>query len=276
MTRSKAALAYQRGQAMVEMVAMSGVATLLFLGIWYIGKYHDIQASTIQAARYLAWERTVHSPSDVSDPTLQLQTRARLFTFNQNAYKATDSKPDGSNFGRQSSNWDVHSNKARLVDRPNGVITNTRVEGLPGLAAAAISEALALLTKVGGTLTSGEALPRGGMYTGTVTVAVNNVTALPAPLNTLNLKLKESHSVLTNSWDANGPEQAANRTRPFAPASALTQLNPVLKPLFIIVSVIEPDLREFKPGQICPDIVPNDRVEGNNNLPAYAGAQKCY
>jgi hypothetical protein len=34
----------------------------LFLGIRDIGKFHDIQATTIQAARYAAWERTAHGP----------------------------------------------------------------------------------------------------------------------------------------------------------------------------------------------------------------------
>jgi TadE-like protein len=42
----------QRGQAMAEFVVISGVLIFVFFGIWYLGKYHDIQASAIQATRY--------------------------------------------------------------------------------------------------------------------------------------------------------------------------------------------------------------------------------
>ncbi|AZP11383.1 TadE family protein [Undibacterium parvum] len=64
----------QHGQAMVEMVVIGGVMISIFLGIWYLGKFHDIQYSAIQAARYTAWERTAHSAA-FTDATLQAQTR---------------------------------------------------------------------------------------------------------------------------------------------------------------------------------------------------------
>lgn len=80
-----------RGQAMVELV-VSGICCLLFLGIWYLGKFHDLQATTIQAARYAAWERTAQSSAQLSDAQLGNQLRARLFSWNRDAYKHTDSK----------------------------------------------------------------------------------------------------------------------------------------------------------------------------------------
>lgn len=266
----------QRGQAMVEMAAMIGVVTLLFLGIWYLGKFHDIQASTIQAARYSAWERTVHSKAQMSDTQLERQTRARLFTYNQNPYRANDSRANGQAWGAQSPNWQAHGGGTRLVNRPDDVTVRTRSEALPGLAASSFTRALGGITRITGALSGGEALPAGGLQSSTVTVAVNNVASLPAPLNALNLRLSESSALVINSWDANGPRQAARRTEPFAPGSVLADVNRVLAPLRIAISLLEPDFREFLPGQICPDIVPNDRVSGNNNLPAYGGARPCY
>ncbi len=266
----------QRGQAMVELVAMGGVATLLFLAIWYLGKFHDIQASTIQAARYAAWERTVHAPADKTDAQLELQTRARLFTWNQAAYKATDSRTNGAAWGRQSANWQSQNGETQLVERPRDVQVRLRAEGFPGQVAAVFGSSVGAITRLTGAITGGESLPAGGMYIGTVTVALNNVAELPAPLNALNLKLTESNAIATNNWDANGPKQTASRTMPFAPATVLTRLNFLINPLKWALSIIEPSIREFKPGQICPDIVPNDRVEGKTNLPAYAGAQPCY
>jgi hypothetical protein len=40
---------FLRGQAMMEFLVFAGVAISLFLGILYLGKFHDIQAHTIQA-----------------------------------------------------------------------------------------------------------------------------------------------------------------------------------------------------------------------------------
>ena len=50
----------QNGQAMTEMViASSFVLVPLFLLIPLLGKYIDLNQSTIQATRYEAWEYTV-------------------------------------------------------------------------------------------------------------------------------------------------------------------------------------------------------------------------
>lgn len=266
----------QRGQAMIEMVLMAGVTSMLFLGIWYLGKFHDIQASTIQAARYTAWERTVHAPADMSDAQLERQTRARLFTLNRNPYLAADSKANGAAWGQQSPNWNDHGDNQRLVNKPDDVRISTALGPFPGRAAGLVTKVMGSITKISGALTGGEALPPGGLYTGTVTVAVNNVTSMPAPLNALNLKLTESNSLAVNNWDASGPAQTAARVKPFAPATLLDKVSFLLTPMKIGLSLIEPSFRQFNPGQICPDVVPNDRVQGNNNLPVYAGAQPCY
>ena len=51
---------------MMEFLVFVGVAISLFLGILYLGKFHDIQAHTILAARDAAWERTVHDNANLS------------------------------------------------------------------------------------------------------------------------------------------------------------------------------------------------------------------
>ncbi|MES2320139.1 MAG: hypothetical protein V4631_21895 [Pseudomonadota bacterium] len=276
MMRRRPARRGQRGQAMAEMVLMAGVTSMLFLGIWYLGKYHDIQASTIQAARYVAWERTVHAPADMSDTQLERQTRARLFTQNRNAYLAADSKANGAAWGVQSSNWNDHRGNQRLVNKPDDVRISTKLEGFPGKAAGLVTTVMGNITRISGALTGGEPLPPGGLVTGTITVAVNNVTSMPAPLNALNLKLTESNSLAINDWSASGPAQTAARVKPFAPSTILSQVNFLLEPMKAGLSLLEPAFLKFNPGQICPDVVPNDRVQGNNNLPVYAGAQPCF
>lgn len=266
----------QHGQSMVEMVAIAGVATMLFLGILYLGRFHDIQASAIQAARYAVWERTVHSPAQMSDAQLESQTRARLFTYNDKAYKATDSKANGASWGVQSANWYDHGGSERLVKAPDSVKISTAAHGLPGKAATAIEETIGVVSKVGELIGGGEKLPQGGLYTSSVTVAVNNLTNMPAPLNALNLQLTEKGALLTDSWDANGPQQAAERSRTFTPAGQLGKVDKLLAPLKEVIALLEPALEDFHPGQICPDIVPADRLQGNKVIPVYQGAQPCY
>jgi hypothetical protein len=267
----------QYGQAMVEMVVIGGVMISIFLGIWYLGKFHDIQYSTIQAARYTAWERTAHSAT-FTDTTLQAQTRARLFMWDRNAYKSSDGKPNGSSWGGQNAQWGDHGDKAafqRLVDKPDDVVIGTTSGAVPSSLAATFDRLLKTVTDVIGAITSGEPLNQGGLVTGTVKVKIANVGILAAPLNNLNLNLSEKSVLLTDSWDASGARQTAMRTRSFAPAAALASADAVLAPLKTVLSWLEPSFANFNPGQICPDVVPTDRVNGGN-LPVYAGGGACF
>lgn len=273
MKANGAQIARQSGQAMVEACVMFGVIALLFLSIWYLGKFHDLQASTIQTARYAAWERTAR-PSSFSDVDLAKHARARLFMWNQNSFKETDGKAKGQAWGTQSAMWEDHSGKQRLLARPDDVAVITSTENLPGFVATVLDGALQNITKAGAKITDGESLPIGEFYTGRVSVKLANVASLPAPLDALNLTLNERSSLVTNSWDAGSPKQVAMRTRPFAPASAFQEVSQFLGPIRAALSKLEPSFNDFRPGQICPDIVPADRVIGRV-LPAYRGAQ-CY
>jgi len=269
----------QRGQAMVEATVMFGVIVMMFLGIWYLGKFHDVQASTIQAARYAAWERTVHSPGAMNDTTLQNQARARLFTWNKNAFKNTDGLRNGAAWSAQHPVWKDHSGDQRLIQKPDDVVVATSMGPLAGKASGAISKAMGGLTGFLDNLTGGEPLPTGGTATGRVSVKLANVTSLPAPLNKLDLTLRESNSLVLDSWDANGSNQAAMRSRTFTVAGPITRLNGVLGPIQGALSWIEPAFNDLRLGQVCTEVVPADRIipgrNRNPNLPAYRGGGAC-
>lgn len=273
--------AMARGQALVEMIVMLGVVIMLFLGIFYLGKFHDIQASTIQAARYAAWERTVHSTAAMNDTQVQKQARARFYTWNADPFKNTDGLANGASWTTQSAVWRDHSARApsvqatRLIARPDDVTVNTAIGPLPGVATQAVSNAIGKLSGLLDRLTGGEALPPGGMMTGNVTVKLNNIAALPAPLNDMNLTLRESASVMTEGWDASGPQQAALRARTFTVAGPLSKIDGVLKPIESVLGLIEPAFKDLHLGQVCPDIVPADRVQSKSVLPAYSGGGAC-
>ena len=77
----------QSGQALAEFtIAAATVLLPLFLIIPLLGKYMDMKASAIQAARYAAWERTVWFGSSdwtagtKSDLEIQHEVQQRFFS----------------------------------------------------------------------------------------------------------------------------------------------------------------------------------------------------
>ncbi|UOD27328.1 pilus assembly protein [Massilia violaceinigra] len=263
----------QSGQAMVEMTIVASFVVIIFLAIFYLGKFHDIQASTIQAARYASWERTVKTRA-YSDSELQQQTRARLYTWNTRAFKSTDGATDSAAWENQNDIWKDHASGDRLVDKPQDVTIHTVRKNLPNVATAVIDRTTQMVSRVFAAISGGQKLPEGGMYTSTVSVKLSNVASLPAPLNELNLTLNETSAIITDNWDSNSPSQVAERTRVFTGAGLFNRIMPVIKAASYLLVPLEPDFLDFEPGQICPDIVPADRVTGSN-LPAYGGAQ-CF
>ena len=118
------------GQAMTEtVIAASFVLVPLFLLIPLIGKYIDINHSTIQAARYEAWEYTVWYRNNSEKPTgvkyrssntniplptksyakLQKESRQRFFSEAAHLKNNYDVDTGISNItNNDSSNWDIN------------------------------------------------------------------------------------------------------------------------------------------------------------------------
>jgi len=92
----------QAGQALVEFtIAAMTLLVPLFFMISYLAKYHDMQAATIQAARYAAWERTVYfgesdwasGTAQKSDNTIQSEIRSRFFFWAGQRFPERRSQP---------------------------------------------------------------------------------------------------------------------------------------------------------------------------------------
>lgn len=266
----------ERGQAIAEMVAIVGLSVMLMLGIWYLGKFHDIQAATINAARYAAWERTAQGTGQLSEPDLQNQVRARLFTWRTTAFLDADGRTAASRDNNRPTNWQEHEDNESLIESSNDIRVSTGTRAWPGTVQSALTRAIEAITSVMGAFTGGERLPAGGMMTATVRVRIDDVDSLPEPWNTWNINLTESSAVVVEGWDASGPQQAAERSRTFVLLGALGEAEFILEPLTTIMSVFEPDMSELELGNICPDIVPQDRVTGGTVLAQYQGARECY
>lgn len=266
----------QRGQAIAEIVAIVGVSVMLMLGIWYLGKFHDIQAATINAARYAAWERTAQGTGQLSEADLANQVRARLFTWRTTAFQDADGRTAASRDNNRPANWQEHEDNESLIESSNDIQVSTRSTGLPGTVQAAMTQALSTISGLLSAVTGGERLPAGGMMSATVRVRIDDVDSLPELWNTWNINLTETSAVVVEGWDASGPQQAAERSRSYVLLGALGEAEVILEPLTTIMSLVEPDFRELELGNICPDIVPQDRVQGGTVLAQYQGARECY
>lgn len=71
----------QQGQSLLEFLVAMGFMIPLFLGVYYVSKYADLQQATVQASRYAAFQRAMQ-PDEVRLPTAEIQDklRARFFT----------------------------------------------------------------------------------------------------------------------------------------------------------------------------------------------------
>ena len=71
----------QRGQSLVEFLVAMVFMIPLFLGVYYVSKYADLQQTTVQASRYAAFQRAMQ-PDEARLPTAEIEDklRARFFT----------------------------------------------------------------------------------------------------------------------------------------------------------------------------------------------------
>ena len=91
------------GQALVEfLIAATLVLIPMFLIVPLLGKYMDLKATAIQAARYAAWERTVFfngtdwPAADKDDLKIQREIQQRFFSDTATAkLQSTDGNTTG-------------------------------------------------------------------------------------------------------------------------------------------------------------------------------------
>jgi hypothetical protein len=83
---------------------------------------------------------------------------------------------------------------------------------------------------------------------------------LPDPFNGVAVQLHSTYALLGENWASAGPGQVASRagglvpTTPGQSVRALTSLGTA------VLSIIEPAMRQFCPGLVNPEIVPQDRL----------------
>ena len=297
---------HQRGQAMTELaITASLVLVPIFLMIPLLGKYIDIRHSTIQAARYEAWEYTVWYagnsdlpdgfglPQPVKDVT-DTQKEARRRFFSDTQIPLSDNDKAG---------WKLADRNLAWADHRGGMLYNGANSALPGspdvpgpdltpdpthifsgvLKVVDMAfQALQSILNFFGVSAGFTAINADGYFKSKVTSPVAKVAGLE-PFDTLDLAFGATASVLADGWNSGGTAQTAYQAAGIVPTKLLD--NPVMNGLQSIVGILAPELRPCDPwvpfppwnsddkgslwfGYIANDAVHPDRL-------ASAGSHSC-
>jgi len=247
----------------------------VFLLIPIIGKYIDMRQTAVQAARYVAWERTVWyggSAASVSwpanskdDGSIQNEVRQRLFS-DSTGIGASDSGAGDWGGGGLRNSWYNRDGSAMLAsyDSVGQSVANDKTPNT----ATTVLNLIVTVTNAIGSFT----LETKGFYTGAVSVGISTepvnfslsydgtLAYDPGPLT-----LSESNTLLANGWSANGASHVKSQTQGLTPTSVFAT-DPV-KTIFDIVkgamaAASTQELWNLELGKIEPDVVPPDRLTG--------------
>ncbi len=237
------------------------IATSLLLPIWlavvYVSRWHDLQHTTIAAARHAAFEAHVSAGRE-GRAHIESTTRLRLFSRDPRRFEL-DAVADDVGERPQ---WSDHRGSAALLARDPGPGVDLVAVPQPAVVAGAEQQVFMLIAParaVGGPPLD---LQREAARGATVTVPLQHADDLPPPFRGLRLQLSERLRLLVDPWAARDPRQVAARVESLSPVGRLSELVQPLEPVRWAVSLFEPAVQRLCLGRIEPDIVPPDRLVG--------------
>jgi len=265
-----------RGQAMTEFVMGAVLFALpVFLLIPIIGKYLDMRATAVQAARYVAWERTVYyggtsasvtwPAADKSNLAIQNEIRQRLFAGGTSIADGDKGAGGWTSAGGRA-NW-ANRDGTPMLATYNSVGQTVLNEDTPNIASDLLSLIITVTDAIGSFT-----LETKGLYTGSVSLGVTtepvNFSLTWDPTLNFNpgtLVFRESNTLLANGWNANGADHVKSQTQGLTPTSVFAT-EPV-KTIFDVIkgamaAASTQELWFLELGKIEPDVVPPDRLTG--------------
>jgi hypothetical protein len=268
---------------MVEfLIAATTVLVPLFLAIPLLGKYMDMKATAIQAARYAAWERTVWfggsewTAGEKDDTSIQREVQQRFFSDTATAkLQSTDGGTTGWGGSGPKRLWRDRAGNPMLVNYDSDVTQATPASATPGTLNTILDPVVNVINVVDKILGSEFQLHMDSLYTATVsaqvqpTRPVRQVLGGTAGLETfaaVTPLFVEKSVIVANGWSANGPDHVKKQVEGLTPTSVL-QRDPVKTVLEVIqyfTAIIAPELMPDHlklGGEIQPDVVPEDRLK---------------
>ncbi len=268
----------QAGSAATEVLVLLLVMIPLFSALPLLGKISDINNTTIQSSRYLAWERTVannthktsiHVATEVNNrffiqPDLHIKTNQGMLSSDniQNVlWTGLGEKEGGQKNRLVTSNEGIYvaSSDWNQTDNPPGLVENL-TSGLKSF-----SDALSVM--------SGKKmnLEWKGLVTTTVGQDISSNQFLPANKNcneqessTVFSCIKHSNTILVDSWSAQNNIATTKNTQSLVPARGLQNVGNGIAAIGQMVPFFS-DIKRLKAdhnggfGYVHSDMIPLDR-----------------
>jgi hypothetical protein len=271
-------LSKQNGNATVETILIATVAVPLLTGIPLVGKIADVNNTTAQSSRYLAWEQTIAGDSYKPNERLEAEVRHRFMarpdlqirTSLDELTEEESENPLWSGFGR---NEDDEEN--RLVSFDSTL--TTRVDNVrPSSIAGTLSAGIHTIGDTMASITGGNwDIEENGMITGTVSLEVTGNSIMSSGVDCNDQEsdetvacVRRSNTIFVDSWDAENAGHAAERSRSFVPAGALEPVGDALANIVTLVPFFA-DIQGLRSdsnggfGYINPNVLPMDRYAGD-------------
>ena len=267
----------QQGNATVETLLIAAAMVPFFTGIPLVGKMADINNSTIQASRYLAWEQTVASPEPQPQPQQRnLQTEIRNRFYADADLQIRTGRPQVSGEEAMNPMWTGYGfndegNVNRLIDQTSGVNHHLQHDAPGGL----VGSLLEGINTMGNAMASFSGsrwdVEAQGLYTGEVSIEVTRNAFLSPGLDctdresdSITACITRANAIFVDSWDAQDANHAGASARAFVPAGALANVGNLLAevpgrvPFFRDLTRLSSD-ENGGFGYVNPHVLPMDR-----------------
>jgi hypothetical protein len=251
----------------------------LFLVVPLLGKYMDLKATAIQAARYAAWERTVWfghtdwAAAQKTDQQIQREIQQRFFSDTATVkLQSADGNTTGWGGTGPKPLWRDRAGNPMLVAYDSNVTQSLVKDDTPGLINDILDPVVSAISFVGGILGAAFVLDMNSLYASTVNVQTVQTRPIRQVLNrgadtgAVTPLFSEKNVLIANGWSANGAAQVKTQTEGLTPTSFL-QRSPVSDVLTVIQYLAYVFAPELNPnhlklgGEIQPDVVPDDRLK---------------
>ncbi|MCU7920997.1 MAG: hypothetical protein KZQ95_21955 [Candidatus Thiodiazotropha sp. (ex Epidulcina cf. delphinae)] len=264
----------QKGNATVETILIATVMAPLLGGIPLLGKIADINNTTTQSSRYLAWEQTIAGPSGKTAAQLETEVSNRFFA-KPDLHIRTDrgalSEDEYDNPMWTGYGYNEEDEVNRLVTLGNGLTTHI-VNEEPQSLAGRLSSGIERIGRTMARFSGGEwNIEAQGLYTATVSIDVASNKYLPSGVNCNHQEsedttvcISRSNAIFVDSWEARNSDHAEARARTFVPAGALEDVGDTIAhiagavPFFADIATLESD-GDGGFGYVNAEVLPLDR-----------------
>lgn len=251
---------HERGQSLTEFVIAAAFALVpLFFLVTYTGKWSFTQLRTIEAARYVAWERTAWRDQPPpgrewvaikSDADLRNEAALRFFGQRDVALSASTAAAEGGNVDPMLTR---HDGRALLRDLSIIQVATHEEPISKGISMNFLGTLMGIanvpLKMVGPTVATVsvqlEGLPGSAYLPGNPLAAGPQFTAQAA--------------VLTDAWTANGPGEEARIVKKFLPSAYMD--NAAVNTGKAVGGWFFPELNRLEFGHVDPEVQYADRLQ---------------